>query len=692
MQSTYRLSKYRRGFGILFLVLACAYAHGINDKNKIKADSLYLELSRTEKESEKMYIYDELAFLYIHEPEEVGFLEQLYNSARSIDSMKYVYGAISSLTRYYVNTKDRDELMFWIGKLDSISEVRNEVPENVYGAHSFLCSYYINNGEYELAMNETVLLQLLAEREHDLIGQIYGKEALGNLYLVMERYQEAIQAFEECLELLKSEKNRPKHEMQVMMFLLETYRLMEDWDKIENMLGYYAEVLSILTSDKVVTSKYVTRIINFQYYISRLTLHIARNKEEIAAVDAQKAFEYLDENPTDSDLSIYSLSMAYYYVLAQKNEMALESVKKAIYPNHILEALQLQISILKSMGRQREALIVYNELLEKNRQINEGVYVRQVKQLNTLDALNEEKMRKLQLKSLQDRIKYQQSQLVVVSIAICIVLAFIMLLYLYSVRTRKLKNVLEIEKKNLKETNESLVLAKEKAERADRLKSNFIANITHEIRTPLNAIVGFADLLAFSEEEEKREYIQIINSNVELLLNLVNDVLNLSILESDSFKLDIQNTDIQSVCRNSLESVRHRLVGNVGLKLLSEDSLYLNTDPSKLQQLLVNLLINATKYTEVGAIHLKYHVDQSAGVVLFTVTDTGCGVPADKAEIIFERFEKVNDFKQGAGLGLAICRMIADLLHGRIFVDSSYTDGARFVFIHPLDGQQNSTH
>ena len=197
----------------------------------------------------------------------------------------------------------------------------------------------------------------------------------------------------------------------------------------------------------------------------------------------------------------------------------------------------------------------------------------------------------------------------------------------------------------------------------------------------MNAIVGFSALLDEVSEDEQEEFIDIINKNTELLLKLINDVLDLSQLEADNFILNITEVDIAKCCQGALDRIRPKVNENVKLTFTNPDMpLILKTDCSRVRQLLVNLLLNAAKYTEKGEINLDYRMDASSQYILFTVTDTGCGIPLDKHKTIFDRFEKVDEFKQGVGLGLAICREIAKRLDASISIDSSYTSGTRFIF------------
>ena len=211
--------------------------------------------------------------------------------------------------------------------------------------------------------------------------------------------------------------------------------------------------------------------------------------------------------------------------------------------------------------------------------------------------------------------------------------------------------------------------------------------MSHEIRTPLNAIVGFAQILDVETEigDERKEYTRIIMDNSALLLNLVNDILDISRLESERYRFTFAEENLTECCRSALMSVEHRVKPGVELRLTPENENFtLKTDKLRLQQVLINLVGNATKFTERGFIELAYTIDEANGVVRFTVTDTGCGIPADKQDAIFERFEKLNECVQGTGLGLSICRIIAERFEGEVTLDKDYTDGARFIFTHSL--------
>lgn len=241
----------------------------------------------------------------------------------------------------------------------------------------------------------------------------------------------------------------------------------------------------------------------------------------------------------------------------------------------------------------------------------------------------------------------------------------------------------------LKETEAKLIDAKEKAETADRLKSAFLANMSHEIRTPLNSIVGFSDVLAVggSTEEEQQSYYQIIKTNSDLLLRLINDILDLSRLEANRVTLTWEECDVVQLCSQVVASVSfsRQSSENQFLFTTSFESFRMVTDVQRMQQVMINLLSNANKFTKCGKITLDFSVNEETQMAVFSVTDTGCGIPKEKQGLVFERFEKLNEYAQGTGLGLSICKLIVHKWKGSIWIDPDYTGGARFVFSHPLN-------
>lgn len=236
----------------------------------------------------------------------------------------------------------------------------------------------------------------------------------------------------------------------------------------------------------------------------------------------------------------------------------------------------------------------------------------------------------------------------------------------------------------LKETEQKLIIARDKAEELDRLKSAFLANMSHEIRTPLNAIVGFSSLLAETDSRnERQEYIKIVQENNELLLQLISDILDLSKIEAGTFNFVYTNVDVNETCAEIIKSMSMKV--SKGVELIFEKPLpecYLYTDKNRFTQVISNFINNALKFTQQGCITLGYE-QVSHQKIKFYVRDTGMGIPEEKQKSIFERFVKLNTFVQGTGLGLSICKSIVSQMGGEIGVDSTEGIGSCFWFTHP---------
>ena len=310
-----------------------------------------------------------------------------------------------------------------------------------------------------------------------------------------------------------------------------------------------------------------------------------------------------------------------------------------------------------------------------------GNYTFDIKRLHEfkLDSLNLPQGAVLVNKTPSFYEQYKYWVIGVVSAFMFLIACFLIAIY-YIIRINHLKHNLEV-------SGEELLVAKEKAEESNRLKTAFLANMSHEIRTPLNSIVGFASLLAESEDKEEREeYLAIMQENSELLLQLISDILDLSKIEAGTLDFNMGYLNVKDLCEDIVRYYDIKEDKEVPVVLapgLPDYRIY--SDKKRLMQVIINFINNALKFTHEGQVLLDYHFEENDNQIEFSVTDTGIGIAPEKAGKVFDRFVKLNTFSKGTGLGLSICRSIVDHLKGSIGVESELGVGSRFWFTHPYE-------
>lgn len=274
--------------------------------------------------------------------------------------------------------------------------------------------------------------------------------------------------------------------------------------------------------------------------------------------------------------------------------------------------------------------------------------------------------------------KYRLYIIVLIVFAVIFLATLILAVTMY-VKSRKANELLRVQQAKLRKQTEELLEAKKEAEKSDKLKSAFLANMSHEIRTPLNAIVGFTELIKDAQDDkEKEEYWNIISSNNELLLRLIGDILDLSKIEAGMIDLNPRMFDMTELIDSLYASIKQRPI-SPGVALIHEceyKHCYVVLDKNRVSQILTNFITNAIKFTVKG--HIKFGYEYVDNGIRLYCEDTGIGISKEKVDNVFKRFYKLNDFAQGTGLGMAICKAIIDDMHGKISVDSTEGKGSLF--------------
>lgn len=297
-------------------------------------------------------------------------------------------------------------------------------------------------------------------------------------------------------------------------------------------------------------------------------------------------------------------------------------------------------------------------------------------------------------KARRERVKAEQlseqsrHELLITSVAAVSLLIIAIIILLYAVHQRR-------SAKRLRRYMSALHKASIETREANEAKSKFIQNMSHEIRTPLNAVVGFSQILAVDgiplSDEERSEYGTHIFNNAKTLNMLIDDVLNISDIESGKTVINYLPHNINQICRNVIEQSQYRLMNGVTMTYTTDipDDYITEIDARHVQTVLLNLISNACKFTQKGSITLHSSISERPGSIAFHVIDTGIGIPEDKFEFVFKRFAKIDEFQQGAGLGLPLCRNVADALGGKVYIASSSPEGTDMAFIMPLKESQS---
>lgn len=635
----------------------------------------------------------------IYTPDEVPYYEALLKKGINESSSVIIYKALFGLLNHYYYALDIENLNHWVHFTDSLAANENSDPDVYYDAHRNRASLLLELKEYEQAINETIALYKKAEKSKHYYGMACSSELLGHIYLSSQQDSAAVEAFQNAYNRLKETGKYFEKQALLVSSMLESYLRLNNLDTIPTLLKEFEGLLTLKEKEQQQRGiELKTNWYQWQLHSFYADLYLRKGEIDKVRVALNKSSSYYEEGMTaGSDFSVfyYLYVKASYFKKMKKYPEALSTIDFILTDFPEPPCIKLKIDILTEMGKFKEVLSLYQELLHVTRKRNNEAFVHKVNNLQALYDKNDQEIRQRELQLVNIQVEAKRRLIIYIMSASIIFLVLILILARFLRHTFKLKNELEKDKSSLIVSQERLKQEKSNADMADQMKDTFIANISHEIRTPLNTIVGFSALLSEMsfEEEEKKCFIKLIEKNSSLLLDLVNDVLDLSRLESGRTKITITPCELTQCCQILLDGTTKQLAPNVKLTFSPSVSPFtLQTDSHLLSQLLNNLLSNAAKFTPEGEINLAYETNDAARQVVFSITDTGSGIPTDKQNIIFDHFEKLNEYTQGSGLGLPICRTIAQKLGGSIMIDSAYILGTRFIFVHPYDVPDTSIH
>lgn len=527
-------------------------------------------------------------------------------------------------------------------------------------------------GETRMAIAHSDVMYSKAKAQKHFLGLALALNAIGEVYTVVGRNKEAGDAYERSLEIFERHKLDEAMKKALLVELIEYNIRMEN---IDAMAKYLRQLNRYSTGKQSAIELNILRIFNAYYKIQSWKLEEATQYLSEVREQQQKLIPALQQ--------YFIVAEAFYLRRIGKYEESLKAYDRFFSLEHASDnyafyvgTMKRKAELLEKMGKKEEAIRLYNTIYSYINSVFKANYPKEIDQLCARFQAD-------QLAYHIERAWTQSLRYYVVTIVGCVLMLALFIFLSW-------KKIFY-----LKQSKKKLEAMKMEAENAIRKKNLFLSNMSHEVRTPLNAIVGFSTLMASEDMEvdevSRKEFCEIIKVNSYQLLKLINDIIDFSDFDGDSITMNIREYDAVKICHEVIDTVAASYKLQVELRFDTPlKSLMIHTDDSRLRQVLINLVVNATKFTSEGSIVLRLErCEDDSNMALFSVTDTGCGIPMEKQELIFERFEKLNDFVQGTGLGLSICLLIMKRFKGRIWIDESYTQGARFCFVHPLKSEAN---
>lgn len=651
----------------------------------LAADTLYIEaVKKKDKKAECLALT--IPVYYYYAGNDFNLLRQaatkLKEKARKNDYLQYYYFAWTNEINWSLNHGKT------LRALQIAEEMKEQAFKDQHDYGIFSCIRMLGN-IYRLRGNEDLSITYY-RKALDYMLEHLPEQDPAPLYQNLIRYYrgQKEEGYPKALELAEKgikEAKTPRSRIGVM---LEKSQLLYWMQRVDEFNAYYDECMSLIKRYGIVQNELLRRVHIYKLILNKEydkaysaadsvgnPLETFRLRGEISrkAGDYEKAYLYLSLVNSYKDSigrQIQSSDLAELNAQIGNERMKLEAQALEFKNTELsLQNTQLELEQTKSHAELEQMNAENSKLVLENRNLE-------------LARLNVESERQKAI--LKEQQIVSRHHIVMLSLVLSFFFLFTCFLVFYLYKRRKSMIA-------LREKNDELIIARDRAEESDKMKMVFIQNMSHEIRTPLNAIVGFSQIIAMPDmevgEEERKEFSMLIQHNSELLTTLVNDVLDLASLESGKYNMRLALHRCNDLCRMAMASVTHRKPDEVRLYFTSDvaDDFQLMTDEKRLQQVLINFLTNAEKHTEEGEIHLSCSLAENPGKITFAVADTGPGVPDDKIDTIFERFNKLDEFKQGTGLGLNICRLISERLNGEVRLDRNYTAGARFVFVLPLN-------
>ena len=573
-----------------------------------------------------------------------------------------------------------DSVICWSENILPVIKTNNRNDENYFLLQLQLANAYTLRGDISLAIDRARLMYEEAKETEYEFGIAVANQAIGDAYTIANQCDKALDSYQDALKELNHLSLQHPYRIQLLLKISNALQRKGQLEKAQKTLH---DIEQTLQKQPDYATCFFANIEKANYAISHGHLSKAYLKEAAAYLHNMDSIYRIHPEKFYCFHLKYTTA-AYYRAMGNWNRMYWNKTlqlyeelrqeytvnKQSAYYRWIT---QETIYLYKIQGKSMAACLLYQELYSTVDTLTAEGYVRQI---NILRA-------KYQIDQMEIASREEHNKFITGILTGSILLVFIFIIIAIMLRKQRQEIALSTQKLEHLRTN---------AENATSAKSIFLSNMSHEIRTPLNALSGFSSLLTEEnlDNETRRQCNEVILQNSELLLKLINDVIDLSSLEFGKIQFCINKHNVVNICQNVIDTVSKIKQTQAAICFITElKGMDIETDDARLQQVLINLLINATKFTSQGSIILELR-KQSEQELLFSVTDTGCGIPKEKQAAIFRRFEKLNENAQGSGLGLSICQLIIEHIGGKIWIDPDYTGGSRFFFTHPIRQSQST--
>ena len=590
---------------------------------------------------------------------ELMLLKKLLALAETNNNDKYKLHCLRNIMRCQYNIGyETDTLIASYEKIVNLNLKSKEYRHVLADAKSYLAYQYIYEGNfvnvYDLA-NE--MFRDFASEDH--YGLMKANEILAHSYSEIFQDFKALEYAKKAFELSKENENDYSEALYLAMTICH---FLNNVGKPEELLTYTNEIGAMVQKEESRKTENELDYYRTMQHAYAIGYYLYEENLDSARIELYKTKE-IDAPLDEIDTKLRNMIMARYFVACNRPDTAwiciegLDTVAPLIYQEE-------QARVLAAMGRYGEAYEWERYIAHRISWAFDETFSNQIMEMETRYKLFNIQAQKNEI------LRYA---LIGGGIAALVIIILVLILYFRQKSDAK------------------------KIARANNTQKIFLQNMSHELRTPLNAICGFSQLLtdidsrALLSDEEIQQYGEIVRGNTDMLSTLVNDILDVSDMESGKYHIFLDHCHPNEICKKAIQTVSYRCPANINLYYTTEveDDFEIYSDAQRVQQIIINYLTNAMKHTTEGEIHVHCSLKENPDMITFSVTDTGVGVPAEKADLIFERFEKLNIFTQGTGLGLAICRQLATLLQGKVYLDTTYTNGARFVFVHPLKSAED---